>query len=84
MPNVWLNFVILGLSSFIGIHFLSRGVTELVGERIINLSPLMVFVVQFSGTFTIHLFTQFKLPISLVQALIGGILGIGLLRESLY
>lgn len=81
MPNVWLNFAILGFSSFIGIYFLSRGVTASVGERIINLSPLMVFVVQFSGAFAIHLFTQFKLPVSLVQALIGSTLGIGFAKR---
>jgi len=81
MPNVWLNFIILGLSSFIGIHFLSRGVTESVGEKIVNLSPLMVFVVQFSGAFVIHLFTQFKLPVSLVQVLIGSTLGIGFAKR---
>lgn len=81
MPNVWANFIILGLSYFIGIQFLSKGVTELVGEKIINLSPLTVFIVQFSGAFTIHIFTQFKLPVSLIQTLIGSTLGIGFAKK---
>ena len=52
-----------------------------VGKEIISLSPLNVFVAQFSGAFTVHLFTQFRLPISLVQALTGGIIGIGFAKK---
>jgi len=81
IPDAWLNLTMLGLSSFIGVYFLSRGMVKSVGKGIIRLSPLNVFVAQFSGAFTVHLFTQFRLPVSLVQALTGGIIGIGFAKK---
>ena len=73
--------VIFGAATALGIYFLSRGVTESVGKEIIGLSPSTALVAQLSGALTVHLFTQFKLPVSITQALIGSVLGIGLAKK---
>jgi len=70
-----------GAGTALGIYFLSRGITESVGRRIIGLSPTTALVAQLSGALTVHLFTQFGLPVSITQALVGGIFGIGLAKK---
>ena len=72
---------IFGAATALGIYFLSWRITESVGSGIISLSPSTALVAQFSGAFTVHIFTQFGLPVSITQAIIGGILGIGLAKK---
>ncbi len=62
-------------------YFLSSGVTKTVGVKILGLSPSTALVVQLSGALTVHMFTQFGLPVSITQSLVGGILGIGLAKR---
>ncbi len=73
----WISMLILGVATSLGIYFLSRGVTESVGKGIIGLSPSTALVAQLSGALTVHLFTQFGIPVSITQAIIGGVIGIG-------
>ncbi|MCD6538981.1 anion permease [Candidatus Bathyarchaeota archaeon] len=73
--------LLFGSGTAIGIYFLSREITESVGRRIVGLSPTAAFVAQLSGALTVHLFTQFGLPVSITQALIGGIFGAGLSKK---
>jgi len=72
---------VFGAATALGIYFLSWRITESVGSGIISLSPSTALVAQFSGAFTVHIFTQFGLPVSITQAIIGGILGIGLAKK---
>ena len=72
---------IFGLAAAFGIFFLGRGLAEVVGQGIVELSPLTGLVAQFGGAFTVHLFTQFGLPVSITQALLGGVLGAGLAKK---
>ena len=70
-----------GAGTALGIYFLSRRITESVGRRIIGLSPTTALVAQLSGALTVHLFTQFGLPVSITQSLVGGIFGISLAKK---
>jgi len=79
--NEWISPIASGMATALGIYFLSRGTTELVGKRIVSLSPSSALVSQLSGALVIHLFTQFGLPVSITQALTGAIFSIGLAKR---
>jgi len=81
MGNRLLVAVTFGTATALGIYFLSRGITESVSKEIIGLSPSTALTAQLSGALTVHLFTQFGLPVSITQALVGAILGIGLAKK---
>lgn len=80
IESVWIG-IAFGAATALGIYFLGRGITESVGREIIGLSPSSALVAQLSGALTVHFFTQFGLPVSITQALIGGIFGIGLAKR---
>jgi len=77
----WVLPLLFGAGTALGIYFLSRGITESVGKGIIGLSPTTALAAQLSGALTVHLFTQFGLPVSITKALLGGIFGIGLAKK---
>jgi PiT family inorganic phosphate transporter len=58
----------------------SRNVTETVGMGITTLGPMSAFTAQFGAALTIHLFTQWGLPTSTSHAIVGGVVGAGLVR----
>lgn len=80
ISKAWIGAVMFGAATAMGIFFLSRGITKSVGKEIIGISPLSALVAQMSGALTIHFFTQLGIPVSVTQALIGGIFGIGLAK----
>ena len=84
MPIKEIIPLLFGLAAALGIYFLSRGITESVGREIIGLSPVTALVSQLSGAITVHLFTQFGLPVSITQAQVGGILGIGIAKRIVF
>jgi len=81
MGGGWIVSLIFGAGTAFGIYFLSRGITESVSKRITGLSPTTALAAQLSGALTVHLFTQFGLPVSITQALVGGIFGIGMTKK---
>jgi len=84
MPIKEIIPLLFGLAAASGIYFLSKGITESVGREIIGLSPVTALVSQLSGAITVHLFTQFGLPVSITQAQGGGILGIGIAKRIVF
>lgn len=66
--------VLLGLLTALGMT-LSRTTTRTVSDQIVGQSPSAALAAQLSGAVTVHLFTQFSMPISISQAVVGGILG---------
>ncbi len=78
----WILSLIFGVGTALGIYFLSRGITESIGKEIIGLSPTTALAAQLSGALTVHLFTQFGLPVSITKALLGSIFGIGLAKKT--
>jgi PiT family inorganic phosphate transporter len=65
---------LLGVLTTLGMA-LSRRTTRTVSDQIVGQSPSAALAAQLSGAFTVHLFTQFSMPISISQAVVGGILG---------
>ena len=69
-----------GLSIALGILTYSRPVMETVGKKLVILDPFSALVVVLSLTITVHIFTIIGVPVSTSQAVIGGVLGVGLVK----
>ena len=69
-----------GLSIGLGILTFSRGVMETVGRRLVRLDPFSALVVLLAEAFTIHIYTFLGVPVSSSQAVIGAVLGVGLIK----
>jgi PiT family inorganic phosphate transporter len=73
--------VAFGLATIVGMVLFSRGTTQSVAENIVGLSPSASFATQMGGAITVHGFTQFGIPVSISQAVVGGIFGAALPRK---
>lgn len=69
-----------GFSIALGALTYSRRVMVTVGERIVPLSPFSAFISQLSTALVLHIFTQFQVPVSASQAIVGAIIGIGFVK----
>lgn len=72
--------IIGGASIAFGAIFFGYRVAETVGFEITNINPIMGVCADLSCAFTIHFFTQLKMPVSTTHALVGAIVGVGLAR----
>lgn len=64
----------------IGAITYSRRVMGTIGRGITSLGPITAFVAQLAAALTVHVFTQWGLPVSTSQAIVGGVVGAGLIR----
>jgi PiT family inorganic phosphate transporter len=71
-----------GLSIALGILTFSRGVMETVGRNLVALDPYSALVVVLSGALAVHVYTWIGVPVSSSQAVIGAVLGIGILKGT--
>jgi PiT family inorganic phosphate transporter len=71
-----------GLSIALGILTFSRGVMETVGKDLVSLDPYSALVVVLSGALAVHAYTWVGVPVSSSQAVIGAVLGVGLLKGT--
>lgn len=69
-----------GLSIGLGILTFSKGVMETVGSRLVHLDPFSALVVLLAEAITVHFYTFVGVPVSTSQAVIGAVIGIGLLK----
>jgi PiT family inorganic phosphate transporter len=53
-------------------------VSKMVGEGLSNLGPPTAFASQIGGALTVQLFTELSVPVSISQAIVGGVAGGGL------
>lgn len=67
-----------GLSIAAGVLTYSKRVMMTIGRGIVPLDPFSALVSVLAGSFTLHLFTQFGVPVSSSQAIVGAVVGIGL------
>ena len=72
--------VIGGLSIGLGILTFSKRVMVTVGSRLVRLDPFSALVVLLAEAITVHFYTFVGVPVSTSQAVIGAVLGIGLLK----
>lgn len=69
-----------GLSIDLGILTFSRRVMETVGRRLVKLDPFSALVVLLAEAITVHIYTIIGVPVSTSQAVIGAVLGIGIIK----
>lgn len=69
-----------GLSIALGIVSFSRGVMLTVGRGLVRLDALSAFVVILAEGITVHIYALLGVPVSTSQAVVGGVLGIGLVK----
>ena len=76
----YLSISIAGISALLGTVFYGRKTVVTVGKRITMLDPPRAFSAQLAAALIVELFTQLHLPASITQAVIGGIIGTGLIK----
>jgi PiT family inorganic phosphate transporter len=69
-----------GLSIGLGIMTFSRRVMDTVGLRLVRLDSFSALVVLLSEAITVHIYTFLGVPVSTSQAVIGAVLGVGILK----
>jgi PiT family inorganic phosphate transporter len=78
--NVLQACLIGGGSIALGILTFSRGVMQTVGRKLVRLDPFSALIVVLAEGLTIHFYTFMGVPVSTSQAVVGAVLGIGLLK----
>jgi PiT family inorganic phosphate transporter len=80
MLNVPSATLIGGLSIGSGILTFSRGVMETVGKKLVRLDPFSALVVVLAHAITVHIYALIGVPVSTSQAVIGAVLGVGIIK----
>lgn len=73
---VWLG----GVSIALGVITYSRNVMMTVGSKLVKLDPFTSFIAVLSEAIVVHFYAKIGVPVSTSQAIIGAVLGIGLLK----
>lgn len=69
-----------GLSIALGVLLLSRPVMMTVGTGIVKMDAFSAFVAVLSQAVTVHIYAMIGVPVSSSQAIVGAVLGIGLVK----
>ncbi len=73
--------ILFGVATIVGMIGFSRGTTRTVAENIVGLSPSASFAAQMGGALTVHGFTEVGIPVSVSQAVVGGVFGAAIPRR---
>jgi PiT family inorganic phosphate transporter len=71
-----------GVSIALGILTFSKGVMQTVGKGIVKLDAFSALIVVLSNAITVHIYAIIGVPVSTSQAVVGAVLGIGLLKRA--
>ena len=71
-----------GLSIGLGILTFSKGVMETVGKKLVRLDPFSALVVVLAQAITVHIYALIGVPVSTSQAVIGAVLGVGIIKGA--
>jgi len=69
-----------GLSIGLGILTLSKRVMETVGKKLVRLDSFSALIVLLAQSITVHIYTFIGVPVSTSQAVIGAVLGVGIVK----
>lgn len=69
-----------GLSIAFGVLTYSKPVMMTVGKGIVSLNPVSGFVSVLSAAIVVYLYAQVGIPVSTSQAIVGAVIGIGLVK----
>jgi PiT family inorganic phosphate transporter len=78
--SVFAAALVGGLSIGFGILTLSKPVMETVGKKLVKLDPFSALVVLLAQSITVHIYTFIGVPVSTSQAVIGAVLGVGIVK----
>jgi len=70
-----------GVSIALGVLTYSKKIMMTVGKGIVPLDPFSALVVVLAEAVTLHLFTQVRVPVSSSQAVVGAVVGVGIMRD---
>jgi len=73
--------VLGGLSIALGTLTYSRRVMDTVGKGIVPLDPFSALVALLAEAISLHVFTQIGVPVSSSQAIVGAVVGVGLVGD---
>ena len=71
-----------GLSIGLGVLTYSKGVMFTVGKKITELNDFGALIAVLGQDITVHIFTWIGVPVSTSQAIVGAVLGVGLVKSS--
>ena len=66
----------------LGVLTYSRGVMTTVGKRITSMSDLAALTATLAMDITVHIFTWVGVPVSTSQAIVGSVVGVGLVKST--
>lgn len=84
LDTLEIPFWILGLGGFgivVGLAILGKRVITTIGENIVALQPSSGFCAELATATTVLIASQLGLPVSTSHALVGGVVGVGLLHN---
>jgi PiT family inorganic phosphate transporter len=70
--------LVIGVSMGAGASIFSRRVVDTVSKRILSMGPTIAFTAQMAAAIVIFIFAALGVPVSSTQAVIGGLVGVGL------
>lgn len=74
--------VLLALALGFGVLLFSSRIVDTLGKRITPLSPASAFTSQISAALTVFFFVLIGVPVSTTQAVVGGVVGVGLNKST--
>ncbi len=74
------SIIFSGIAAMLGTVVLGKRTVVTVGRKITSLDPPRAFSAQIAGAIIVEVFTQFHFPVSITQAIIGGVIGTGLVK----
>jgi len=80
--GVFEGTLIGGLSIASGVLTFSRGVMETIGSRLVRLDAFSALVAILAESVTLHFYSLVGVPVSASQAIIGAVLGIGVVKGA--
>ena len=72
--------IIGGASIALGVVTFSKGVMMTVGRGLVKLDAFSAFIVILAESITVHFYALVGVPVSTSQAVVGGVLGIGIVK----
>ena len=80
---IWV-LIIGGLGISIGLGIFGPRLVRTVGEKITKINPIRAFCVALSAAITVLIASALGLPVSSTHIAVGGVFGVGFLREVLH
>ena len=74
--------IVGGLSIGLGVLTFSKRVMMTVGKRITQMSEFAALIAVLGQDITVHIFTWIGVPVSTSQAIVGAVMGVGLVKSS--